>query len=101
MLPSLYGYALVGHFYSVTCKRNDRCACAVLCGVIGHYCEKTSGVCELLFVLLIMPPRKVCPQGQAVVPPRQTLQRQSAPALLSQGFSTSVLSCFVLGVVCQ
>ena len=38
-------------------------------GVSGHFCEM-SGVCKLLFLLLIIPPRKVCPQCQAVVPPR-------------------------------
>ena len=54
--PALYG----SH---VLCEKR---ACA---SASGHFCEM-SGVCELLFVLLIMPPRKVCPQCQAVVPPR-------------------------------
>ena len=31
------------------------------------FCEKMSGVCELLLIML---PSKVCPQCQAVVPPR-------------------------------
>ena len=74
---------LVGHFYFATCT----CVCMralndidvhvqyILHGVVGHFCEKTCRVCEMLYVLLIMPPSKVCPR-QAIVPPRQTLQRQ-------------------------
>ena len=62
-LPSLHGYALVGHFYSATYA----CAHGQYTWCTSPFCEKTSGACELL---LIMPPSKVCPQCQAVVPPR-------------------------------
>ena len=73
-LPSLYGYALVGHFYSAkcTCVRITIDAHAQYYLRV-HFCEKASGV---LFVLFIMPPNKVCPLCQAVVPPRQTFQTQ-------------------------
>ena len=69
VLPSLYGYALVGHFYSATYARahNDRCAWAVHTWCTWLFCEKTPGVCELL---LIIPPSNVCPQCQVVVPSR-------------------------------
>ena len=69
VLPSLYGYALVGHFYSATYARahNDRCAWAAHTWCTWLFCEKTPGVCELL---LIMPPSNVCPQCQVVVPSR-------------------------------
>ena len=62
-LPSLYGYALVGHFYSATCT----CVHITIGAHAQYYtwCNrrifyKTSRVCEmLLFVLFIMPPSKV------------------------------------------
>ena len=69
-LPSLYGYALVGHFYSATYTRVRVTIDAhAQYTVSAIYFEKTPRVCELL---LIMPPSKVCPQCQAVVylPPR-------------------------------
>ena len=61
-LPSLYGYALVGHFYSATCMR----VCITIGVHVQYYTwcnrrifDKTSRVCEMLFVLFIMPPSKV------------------------------------------
>ena len=63
--------------------------------IIPAFCEKTSGVCELLFVL-IMPPSNVCPDFQVVVyttefaKPRARQKVQSTTAILRRG--TSVLS---------
>ena len=62
MLPSLYGYALVGQFYSATCMRvritiGAHAQYYTWCN--RHIFDKTSRVCEMLFVLFIMPPSKV------------------------------------------
>ena len=37
-------------------------------GVIGMFLRRRLRVCEMLFVLLIMPLSKVCPQCQTIVP---------------------------------
>ena len=61
-LPSLYGYALVGHFYSATCTRvritiGAHTQYYTWCN--RHIFDMTSRVCEMLFVLFIVPPSKV------------------------------------------
>ena len=67
-LPSLYGYASWSAIFT------PRHTCMRITIAHGQYtwctwpfCEKTPRVYELL---LIMPPSKVCPQCQVVVPPR-------------------------------
>ena len=58
-LSSLYGYALVGRFYSVTCTRMR----SIIHGVIGAFLRRRLELVRLI-VLLIMPLSKVCPQCQ-------------------------------------
>ena len=87
-LSSLHGYALESAIFTSR-HTDDRCACA--CAVLFTrviFCEKTSGVRELVFVL-IMPPSNVCPQCQAVVPPQGKTQKVQAPRGLA-------LQCFLV-----
>ena len=52
---------------------------SIICCVIGAFFDKTSRVCEMLFVLFIMPPSKVLYAHNVklwYIPPRKSLQRQ-------------------------
>ena len=99
-LPSLYGHALVGHFYSATSTR------VRVRGIDAHaqyytwcnrpYCEKTSGVCDCTDDHASeqgVPTMSSCCTTKANFAKARARQNvQSATALLHRGFSTSVLS---------
>ena len=75
---------------------NKRCTYAVLFarGVIGHFCLEF--VSCYVFVLLIMPPNKVCPQCEAVVPPRKEQGRKFRVPLHYCTDGLVALQCFLV-----